>query len=143
MSVNLRRKQNKIMKLSLLVTKLNYMKSKDLRCVLNIEIDVVNILKKYMTEKQKSDKKEENEKHQTVFMMKCYKQLISKYKEYNAQFRNINSNLLQIVKEKNVVYFILQIAFTKLQFELYLNQIKNERIVEMIEINMIIQTFVC
>ena len=70
--------------------------------------------------------------------MKCYKQLISKYKEYNAQFRNINSNLLQIVKEKNAVYFTFQIAFTKLQFKLYSNQMKNEKIVETIEINMII-----
>ena len=131
------------MKLSLFVTKLNYMKSKNLCCVLNIEVDVVDMLKKYMTEKQKSDKEEESEKHQTIFMMKCYKQLISKYKKYNAQFKNINLNLLQAVKEKNAVYFILQTAFAKLQSELYLNQMKNEKIVKTIEINMIIQTFVC
>ena len=63
MNVNLRRKQDKIIKLSLLITKLNYIKLKNLRCVLNTEIDIVDMLKKYMIEKQKSDKEKENEKH--------------------------------------------------------------------------------
>ena len=143
MGVNLRREQDKVMKLSLLVTKLNYMKPEDLRCVLDTEVDVADMLEKYMAEEQKSDKEEEGEEHQTVFMVECYRQLVSKYKEYNAQLRDTNSNLLQAVEEKDAAYSTLQTAFAELQSELYSSQMEDEGVAETAEIGMVAQASAC